>query len=93
MGKLKFGQSYDFEFNFKNIGDAPVSIEFVTGHCGCTIPEEWPKKPIQPGESGTIKITFKENEQKTGPKLSGFDVIADTEPTVTIVQLKGEIVE
>lgn len=44
-------------FVFKNTGNAPLLITNAVGSCGCTVPE-WPKDPIAPGKTGTIKITY-----------------------------------
>lgn len=45
------------EFAFTNSGDAPLVIVSAVASCGCTSPE-FPRKPLQPGESGTIKVTY-----------------------------------
>lgn len=44
-------------FTFKNSGSEPVKLKDVKTSCGCTTPE-WPKKPIEPGESGKVKVVF-----------------------------------
>lgn len=55
--KAKGGQ-VSFGYRFTNTGTAPlVIINVSNGGCGCTRPE-FPKKPIAPGESGTITIHF-----------------------------------
>ncbi len=44
-------------FTFTNNGSQPLSIYDIASTCGCTVPE-WSKEPIQPGKSGTVKVTF-----------------------------------
>lgn len=44
-------------FRFKNVGDAPLVILETKVQCGCTKPE-FPDKPIQPGQTSEIKITY-----------------------------------
>ncbi len=44
-------------FSFKNTGDAPLVIHQAIASCGCTVPQ-YPKQPIQPGESGEITVTY-----------------------------------
>ena len=69
-GEIKFDKSsYNFgtireadgpvttEFSFTNSGDAPLVIVSAVASCGCTSPE-YPRKPLQPGESGVIKVTY-----------------------------------
>lgn len=45
-------------YEFTNVGTAPVSIVTVTnGGCHCTKPE-FPQEPIMPGKKGKITIKF-----------------------------------
>jgi len=44
-------------FAFKNVGKEPVSIIKVKTSCGCTLATK-PNKPIMPGESAKIGITY-----------------------------------
>ncbi|MCQ2156543.1 MAG: DUF1573 domain-containing protein [Bacteroidales bacterium] len=48
-------------FTLTNIGDEDTAIYTVTTTCGCT-KTEWTKPVIKPGESGTIKVTFTNDE-------------------------------
>ena len=45
------------EFEFVNTGDLPLMVLNATASCGCTRPE-YPKKPIMPGRSEKIKVTY-----------------------------------
>lgn len=47
-------------FEFKNEGMAPLVLSNVRASCGCTTPK-WPKEPIEPGETGTITVTYNPN--------------------------------
>lgn len=52
------GGKVSCEYTFTNTGTEPLVIISVSnGGCGCTKPS-FPKKPIEPGKTGTIKITF-----------------------------------
>jgi hypothetical protein len=44
-------------FEFTNTGNKPLLIIDATASCGCTRPE-FPTKPIKPGKSGKIKVTY-----------------------------------
>jgi hypothetical protein len=44
-------------FDFTNEGNAPLVLSNVKASCGCTTPE-WPKEPIAPGKTGTIKVSY-----------------------------------
>lgn len=55
-------------FVIKNVGKAPLVIDNCTASCGCTTPV-WTKKPIPPGKTGTVIVTFNpENRQGTFTK-------------------------
>ena len=44
-------------FTFTNIGKAPLVITQCVASCGCTIPV-YSDKPVAPGKTGTIKVTY-----------------------------------
>ena len=44
-------------FKFKNEGDSPLLITRAQASCGCTSPE-FTKKPLKPGETGEVKVTY-----------------------------------
>ena len=44
-------------YKFTNVSDQPVAVLSVSTGCGCTRPE-YPLKPVAPGKSAEIKITF-----------------------------------
>lgn len=44
-------------FEVVNTGNKPLIIIDVAVSCGCTS-REFPKKPIKPGKSGKIKVSF-----------------------------------
>lgn len=46
-----------YSFKFTNEGDTPLLVTRAQASCGCTSPE-YPKKPVRPGESGEIKVTY-----------------------------------
>ena len=45
------------EFEFKNVTDEPVAVLSASAQCGCTHPE-YPVKPVAPGATAVIKVTF-----------------------------------
>lgn len=46
-----------YRYRFTNTGDQPVAVLSVSTGCGCTRPE-YPLKPVAPGKTAEIKITF-----------------------------------
>jgi hypothetical protein len=89
FGKIKQGDSVMHQFAFVNDGKAPLIITDATATCGCTKPE-WPKEPIQPGEKGTIKVTF-HSAGKSGLQDKMITVTGNTNPAQSMVHLTGEV--
>ncbi len=48
-------------FTLKNTGSKPVVIYSVTTTCGCTN-VDWTKEPIRPGKTGTVSVTYSNDE-------------------------------
>jgi hypothetical protein len=57
FGTAKEGEQVETTFILTNIGTEPVIIQTHTVECGCTTPS-YPKEPIMPGKSATIKVGF-----------------------------------
>lgn len=63
-GTVEFGGNGVCEFKFKNTGTEPLIISNARGSCGCTVPD-WPRNPIAPGQSSTIKVSY--DTKRPGP--------------------------
>ncbi|MDZ7777992.1 MAG: DUF1573 domain-containing protein [Bacteroidales bacterium] len=50
--------SVEMEIEFENKGEQPLILKNVNGCCGTRI-KDWPKKPLQYGETGTIKAVIR----------------------------------
>jgi hypothetical protein len=88
-GTVKQGGNGECEFKFTNTGTEPLIISDAKGSCGCTVPE-WPKTPIKPGESASIKVKY--DTKRVGPINKTVTVTsnAGTEPTKTL-RIKGTV--
>lgn len=64
-------------FRVKNTGTKPLIIENVEASCGCTTPKK-PEKPILPGDSDEIEVSFKSNPGQTGEQDKTVTVTANT---------------
>lgn len=89
-GKIEKGSDGVRVFEFTNIGNAPLIISDVTSSCGCTIPKK-PEKPIQPGESGEIKVKY--NTKLVGPIRRTVSVYSNAEEATKSLKIKGRVVE
>lgn len=57
FGEVTEGTKVTHDFIFTNTGEAPLIITNVETPCDCTSPY-WPKNPVMPGKSDTIKVEF-----------------------------------
>lgn len=58
FGTIKEGEVVETIFEFSNTGDAPLIISKIKASCGCTVPSNWSKEPIQPGEESSFSVKF-----------------------------------
>lgn len=56
-GKILQNGDGNCEFKFTNTGKEPLILSNVRSSCGCTVPQ-WPKQPVLPGESESIKVKY-----------------------------------
>ncbi|RIW16206.1 DUF1573 domain-containing protein [Algoriphagus lacus] len=89
FGNINEGQVIEHVFNFTNNGQAPLVISNITASCGCTSPE-WTKTPVNPGESGFVKVVFN-STAKSGAQAPTVTIQANTNPTVTRLRMKGSV--
>jgi Protein of unknown function (DUF1573) len=82
FGTIKQGESATYEFKFTNTGKEPLIITNAQGSCGCTVPE-YPKEPIKPNGSGTVKVTFN-STGKMGPQDKTVTLTYDNGRTETL---------
>lgn len=96
FGKVKEGAKVEHDYVFKNVGNLPLQLLKVDASCGCTTPV-WPKRPIMPGKSGAIKVTFNSagNVGKTIKEISILSnaVLPNKNQQRFTITLKGEVVK
>lgn len=86
-GVVNSGDVVTYTFNFKNVGEAPITIKSAKSTCGCTVPS-FPKAPIAVGEYGQIMVTFN-TRNKRGNQRKPVNIIANTDPQKTAVWVEG----
>ena len=57
FGTLLQGEVVTYSVHFTNTGNMPLIISEVGSSCGCTV-GDYPRKPIEPGKTGDIKVTY-----------------------------------
>jgi hypothetical protein len=91
FGKLQTGEKVTYSFKFKNTGNSMLMISTVTSSCGCTV-SDFPKKPIKPGEVGTVDVSFN-SEGRHGIQNKSITVFSNTQPPTTQLSIKALVIE
>lgn len=87
FGEIEKGTGVETVFNYKNTGVAPLVITNIGTSCGCTVPKDWSREPLLPGDSG--KFTVKYNGSGNGSVTKSITVTANTEKGSEIVKIKA----
>jgi len=87
-GDVKQGANGECEFKFTNTGTVPLIISEARKSCGCTIPE-WPKYPIKPGETASIKVSY--DTKRVGPINKTVTIVANIEGGEKVIRIKGNV--
>lgn len=88
FGSIPQGTPVSHVFSFKNTGTEPLILSAVNASCGCTTPE-WPKEPIKPGGTATIKATY--NAAAMGVFTKTITVVSNANPNQKVLIIKGEV--
>ena len=55
---FKMGLLLKLFFSYTNTGEAPLVITDIKSTCGCTVPKDWSREPLNPGESSQFNVKF-----------------------------------
>ena len=91
FGKINEGDGrVSVDFVFKNEGMAPLVLSNVRASCGCTTPS-WTKEPVEPGQSGTITVTYNPNG-RPGRFQKTVTITSNASEPTKKVYIKGEVI-
>ena len=79
-------------FTFTNVGDAPLVINQAVASCGCTVPQ-YTKTPINPGEKGSIEVTYNGAGKDPGHFKKSITVRTNGNVEMTRLDVEGEMTE
>lgn len=88
-GTITQGADGNCEFSFINKGENPLVLSNVRASCGCTV-ADWPKEPIKPGKSGSIKVKY--NTAIMGSFNKSITVNSNAANSVASLRIKGTVV-
>jgi hypothetical protein len=87
-GTIEHNADGNREFKFKNTGKEPLIITNCAGSCGCTVPT-WPKEPIRPGQSATIKVKYATD--RVGAFEKTVTVTSNAKSASKVLKIKGVV--
>jgi len=85
FGEIEAKTSVETTFNYKNTGDAPLVITDIKSSCGCTVPQDWSRLPLAPGDSGKFSVKF--NGSGANKITKTITVTANTEKGSEVVKI------
>ena len=91
FGTIDEGEKVASVFKFSNTGDADLVLTSVLTTCGCTV-SKFSKKPIPPGGSGTIEITYDSTDRR-GKQTKTITVQSNAENKIMILRITAEVVD
>ena len=87
-GKIEKNADGKREFTFTNTGKEPLIITNCVGSCGCTVPQ-WPKTPIAPGATASIKVKY--DTRRVGRFQKTVTVQSNASKARTVLTMIGEV--
>lgn len=87
FGEIESKQKVTTEFVYTNTGDAPLIVTDIKSTCGCTVPQDWNREPLAPGESGKFTVTF--NGSGSGNVVKPINITANTATGKESVKIKA----
>tara|TARA_B100001996_G_scaffold260845_1_gene203126 strand:- start:383 stop:859 length:477 start_codon:yes stop_codon:yes gene_type:complete len=58
FGTIQDGTPVETVFSYTNTGEGPLVITDIKSTCGCTVPRDWSREPLNPGESSQFTVKF-----------------------------------
>jgi len=88
--KGKVEDRISYEFKFTNDGQEPLIISNAKGSCGCTVPK-WPKEPVMPGETSSIKVTY--DSSRLGPFTKSITITSNAYTPTKRLMIRGNMLK
>jgi hypothetical protein len=86
LGTFQQGEKAETIIEFVNDGDQPLIIQNIKTSCSCTA-TNWPKEPIQPGDSSSITVVFN-TKGKKGRYAKGVNIFTNAGEYNLVVEVE-----
>ena len=88
FGEINEGDKVETTFKFKNTGKSELVITKIKGSCGCTVPSNWKREPIMPGEESEFTVSFN-SRNKPNSQSKTITVTSNTNTGRETVKIKA----
>lgn len=89
FGELNLKDKVEHTFIVKNEGTADLLILEAKPSCGCTVPDNYTKTPIKPGETGVVPVVF--NATSAGAQTKTVTLTTNTETGTEVLTIKANV--
>jgi hypothetical protein len=89
FGTIMDGTPVETVFKYTNTGNSPLVVSNIKSSCGCTVPEDWNKDPLAPGESAHFTVKF--NGKGANQVSKTVTLTTNTESGTETVKIKAFI--
>lgn len=90
FGVIKEGDIVETIFEFKNTGKEPLLISKIKAGCGCTVPKDWKRTAILPGESSSFSVKFN-TRNKPNRQNQRVRITSNTANSNEFVTLRAQV--
>jgi len=87
FGTIVNGTPVETKFNYTNTGKTPLVVSNIKSTCGCTVPSDWNRSPLAPGESAEFTVKF--NGKGANQVQKSITLTTNTEKGSEIVKIKA----
>ncbi len=87
FGTIMQGETAEYNFKFRNTGNADLLIANAVGNCGCTVPE-FSKEVVKPNGEGFIKVKFN-SDLRINKFTKTVMVTTNTIPAENVLTITG----
>jgi len=89
FGDIENGTPVETVFSYTNTGKVPLVITDIKSTCGCTVPKDWSREPLDPGASSSFTVKF--DGKGTNKVSKTVTVTANTEKGTETVKITAFI--
>lgn len=94
IGPVKFGETKEYTVEFTNTGNNDFKIFHLEGGCICTVPVDWSRGTIKPGEKGFIKFQFDSSKAKVDPAYaSSLNIYGNVPDDMILYDIEANVTQ